>query len=89
MSSYFLIRLCGPVSVSAGVLYAIGAFLHLVGNDAVAYSSPTWVPAHLVYWVSVMLMQLGLVGLYSRQAEETGWLGLAGFVLAFFGTALA
>jgi len=31
-------------------------------------------------------MQLGLVGLYARQVEKAGWLGLAGFVLAFIGT---
>ena len=33
-------------------------------------------------------MQLGLVGLYARQVEKAGWLGLVGFVLAFIGTGL-
>ena len=35
-----------------------------------------------------MLMLFGLVGLYARQVEKTGWLGLVGFVLAFIGTVL-
>jgi hypothetical protein len=72
----------------AGVLYAVGALLHPVGESLAAVSSPNWVPAHLVYWVSVLLLHLGLVGLYARQAEQTGRLGLVGFVLAFMGTAL-
>ena len=86
MSPAKLIRWSGLISLLAGVLYALGAFLHPVGEDLAAVTSPKWVPAHLVYWVSVILMQLGLVGLYARQVEKAGWLGLAGFVLAFIGT---
>ena len=88
MSSANLIRWSGLISILAGVLYAIAALLHPVGEDLASVTSPNWVPAHFVYWVSAILMQLGLVGLYARQAEKTGWLGLAGFVLAFIGTAL-
>lgn len=83
-----LIRWSGLASVLAGVLYALGALLHPVGEDLAAYTSPKWVPAHQVYWVSAMLMLFGLVGLYARQVEKTGWLGLVGFVLAFIGTVL-
>jgi hypothetical protein len=72
----------------AGVLYALGALLHPVGEDLNAYLSPRWVPAHQFYWVSAVLMLFGLIGLYARQVEETGWLGLVGFVLAFVGTVL-
>jgi hypothetical protein len=88
MSTTNLIRWSGLASVLAGVLYALAAFLHPVGEDLAAVNSSLWVPAHLVYWVSVLLMQLGLVGLYARQVEKTGWLGLVGFVLAFIGTAV-
>jgi hypothetical protein len=83
-----LIRWSGLISILAGVLYALGALLHPVGEDLAAYASPQWVPAHQVYWVSAMLMLFGLVGLYARQVEKTGWLGLVGFVLAFIGTVL-
>ena len=88
MSTANLIRWSGLLSLLAGVLYAVGALLHPVGESLAAVSSPNWVPAHLVYWVSVLLLHLGLVGLYARQAEQTGRLGLVGFVLAFIGTAL-
>lgn len=88
MSPAKLIRWSGLIGLLAGVLYALAAFLHPVGEDLAAITSPRWVPAHLVYWVSVILMQLGLVGLYARQVEKAGWLGLVGFVLAFIGTGL-
>jgi hypothetical protein len=81
-----LIRWSGLISLLVGVLYALAAFLHPVGEDLAAVNSPKWVTAHLVYWVSVILMQFGLVGLYARQVEKAGWLGLVGFVLAFIGT---
>lgn len=73
----------------AGLLFALATFIHPAGVDLAAYHNPNWVPAHLLGWVSVMLMQLGLVGLYGRQVEKTAWLGLVGFVLAFIGTAFA
>src|SRR5215208_1460585 len=88
MSTAKLIRWSGLISILAGVLYALGALLHPVGEDLAAYTSPKWVPAHQVYWVSAMHMLFSLVGLYARQVEKTGWLGLVGFVLAFIGTVL-
>lgn len=89
MSSANLIRWSGLISVIAGMLFAVAALIHPAGEDLAAYSSPNWVTAHLLGWVSVMLMQLGLVGLYARQMERMAWLGLVGFVLAFIGTAFA
>lgn len=82
-----LIRWSGLISILAGLLYALAAILHPVGEDIAAYTSPNWVTAHQVYWVSAILMLFGLVGLYARQVEKTRWLGLVGFVLAFIGTA--
>jgi hypothetical protein len=87
MSAANLIRRSGLISILAGALYALGAILHPAGEDIAAYTSPNWVTAHLVYWVSAILMLFGLIGLYARQVEKTGWLGLVGFVLAFIGTA--
>lgn len=89
MSSTNLMRWSGLISILAGILFALAAFVHPAGADLAAYHSPNWVTAHQIGWVSVMLMQLGLVGLYARQVEKTKWLGLVGFVLAFIGTAFA
>jgi hypothetical protein len=88
MSTANLIRWSGLASLLAGVLHILGAFLHPVGEDLAAINSPNWVPAHLVLWVSGILILLGLVGLYTRQAEKTGWLALVSFVLAFIGIAV-
>lgn len=38
--------------------------------------------------VMCLLFLLGLTGLYARQVEETGWLGLAGYLLFSFSWAL-
>jgi hypothetical protein len=86
MSSTKLIRWSGLIGILAGALYALGALLHPAGEDLAAYTSPKWVPAHQVYWVAALLMLSSLVGLYARQVEQAGWLGLVGFVLAFMGT---
>jgi hypothetical protein len=87
MSTTKLIRLSGLATLLAGALYALGALLHPVGEDLASVTNPSWVPSHLVYWVSAMLMLFGLVGLYARQAAKAGWLGLVGFLLALTGTA--
>lgn len=82
-----LIRWSGLITLLAGVLYTTGALLHPVGEDLAAVNHARWIPSHLVYWVSVLLMQLGLVGMYTHLMKHTGWLGLVGFALAFIGTA--
>ena len=72
-----------------GALFPLAALIHPNGEDLAAVNMPNWVPAHLLGLVSVTLIHLGLIGLYARQVEETGWLGLVGFVLAFVGGAFA
>jgi len=88
MISAKLIRWSGPITILSGLLYALGALLHPVGENLTAVNHSNWIPSHLIYWASVNLLFFGLVGLYARQAKATGWLGLLGFVLAFIGTAL-
>lgn len=88
MSKVKLFRIGGLITVLGGVIYAVGALLHPVGEDLTAVSSPNWVPAHLVLWISSTLILFGLVALYARQAEMTGWLGLISFVLSLIGIAL-
>jgi hypothetical protein len=70
------------------VLYAIATVLHPASEDVPAIVMVAWMPAHAIGWVSNLLLLLGLIGLYGRQAEKTGWLGLLGFVLAFIGVTL-
>jgi hypothetical protein len=88
MSTATLVRLSGLTSVCAGALYALAALLHPVGEDLASVTSSKWLPAHITYWISAILMLFGLVGLHVRQAKATGLFGLASFVLAFVGTSI-
>jgi hypothetical protein len=89
MSTTRLIRWSGLIAILGGVLFPLAAIIHPNGEDLAAVQMPNWVPAHLLGLVSVTLMHLGLIGLYARQVEQAGWLGLVGFVLAFIGGAFA
>jgi len=89
MSTTNLIRWSGLIAMLGGILFPVAAFLHPNGEDLSAVSMPNWVPAHLLGFVSVTVMHLSLIGLYARQVEQAGWLGLVGFVLAFVGGAFA
>ena len=90
MSFAGFIRLAGLMAVVSGVLSVIGDLLSLVvdlENPAVA----TTVPYALVfglYLLGTVLLLIGLAGLYMRQLEASGILGVVGFLTAFFGTAL-
>ena len=82
-----LIRWAGGAAVTAAALIVatqVGDLLTLdAGDDAV----PVVINAVLKL-VACFLLLLGLVGLYARQVEATGALGLAGFLVAFLGTML-
>jgi hypothetical protein len=84
-----LIRWSGLIAILGGILFPVAAFIHPNGEDLAAVNMPNWVPAHLLGFVSVTLMHLSLIGLYARQVEQAGWLGLVGFILAFVGSAFA
>ena len=50
--------------------------------------SATWVPVHLLYFATLMSIQLVLVGIFARQTWRTGIFGVAAFLAAFIGTAM-
>ncbi len=79
-----LIRWGGFSAMVAGIMYAIVGLSHpFVSHDGGLSSVTTdvWVLTHsLTIGVSFFGL-LGLAGLYARQAEAAGWLGLAGFLL--------
>jgi hypothetical protein len=56
---------------------------------SVSATTPSYAFSSLLYLLGAVLLLLGLVGLYIRQAEAAGTLGLVAFLVAFFGTALA
>ncbi len=92
MSSSMLFRLSGL----ALILGAILAIIAVVGHNAVRQASeladltnPPSVMFVRLLMVGALLVILGLPGLYARQAERAGVLGLIGFVLTFVGLLFA
>jgi hypothetical protein len=84
-----LIRWSGGALALAGIFQAIGTTLHPDDTAAAFYfSNIRWAPAHVALALSFLLAIFGLMGLYVRQRDEVGLLGLAGFVLAVAGCAL-
>lgn len=46
---------------------------------------PAWIPVNIAILISTFFILFGLVGIYLKQAEETGTWGLIGFILCFVG----
>jgi hypothetical protein len=93
MSSSDLIRWAGLAAILAGVLLVVADLLNLAigfGNEPFSETATTGIYAFqsVVNLLAAVLLLIGLVGLYARQSEAAGLLGLAGFLVAFLGTAL-
>ena len=91
MPSSELTRWSGLAAILAGVLLSIGALLNIATETENLSESATTAPyafTWLLYLLGGVLLLLGLVGLYARQSEAAGILGLMGFLVAFLGTAL-
>jgi hypothetical protein len=74
-----LMRLAGVSAMAAGICFlAIGMF-HPVNEPSAV--DATWVNVHVFATALGFLGLFGMAGLYVRQVEETGWLGLVGFLL--------
>ena len=75
-----LMRLAGLSAMLAGLCFLVIGMFHPV-NVLSSVTSATWVNVHIFATALGFFGLLGLAGLYARQVEETGWLGLAGFLL--------
>ena len=75
-----LIRLAGLSAVLAGLCFVVVGLFHPVNEPAVV-TTATWVNVHIVAIAMGLFGLIGMAGLYARQAEKIGWLGLAGYGL--------
>ena len=75
-----LIRLAGLSAVLAGLCFIVVGLFHPVNEPAVV-TTATWVNVHIVASAMGLFGLIGMAGLYARQAEKIGWLGLAGYGL--------
>src|SRR5215212_2431381 len=91
MTTSNLIHWSGLAAIASGVSLVVAEFVTLsfFGYD---FSTTATTGVYVLYSVLIMitgvLLPLGLVGLYARQSEASGPLGLVGFVVAFVGTVL-
>jgi hypothetical protein len=75
-----LIRWAGLSAVAGGILFVGIQPIH-PPEILSSFTTSTWAIVHYVGVVMCFLILLGITGIYARQAEESGWLGLAGFLL--------
>jgi hypothetical protein len=94
MSSSNLMRWSGLAALVGGALLIVSEVLNAAlfpaepGSEVMA-TDASWFIVQIMGLVALLLIALGLAGLYARQAQETGTLGLIGFVVALSGTLMA
>jgi hypothetical protein len=72
--------------VAGGLVFALGNILHPLEHNDDAYQAVTWEAAHLLIFLSLPLLALGLPGLaVELQRRGMGALALAGLVLSVIG----
>ena len=75
-----LIRGAGLAAMGAGIIYIAIQAIHPL--DVLSSVITTqWATTHYLSIVMDLLAMLGIAGLYARQVEKSGWLGLAGYLL--------
>src|SRR5215210_8183733 len=75
-----LIRWAGLSAMVAGISFVVVGLLHQ--PDILASVTTTrWAIVHSLALAMSVFGLLGVTGLYARQVEAAGWLGLAGFLL--------
>jgi hypothetical protein len=75
-----LIRSAGLSAMVAGLIFAVVGLIH-PPQVVSSVTTGMWTIVHSLTIAMSFFGLLGLAGIYARQAEETGWLGLAGYVL--------
>ena len=75
-----LMRLASLAAMLAGLCYIVVGIFH-PANVPSSVTTPTWAIVHVFAMAMCFFGLFGMTGLYARQVEKAGWLGLAGFVM--------
>ena len=75
-----LIRWAGLSALLAGICYVLVGIFH-PANVLSSVTTTRWAIVHVLACAMSFFGLLGLAGLYARQSEKSGWLGLVGFVM--------
>lgn len=80
ISTAALMRLAGLSAMLAGLSFIVMGMFH-PENEPAFVTTPTWIIVHIFATSLGFFGVLGLAGIYARQVEKAGWLGLIGFLL--------
>ena len=75
-----LIRWAGLPAMAAGIIFIVIQPIH-PPDVLSSVTTSTWAIVTSLKTAMCLLGLLGITGLYARQAEKAGWLGLAGYLL--------
>jgi hypothetical protein len=75
-----LIRWAGLAAMVAGIIFVVIQPIHPPDVPA-SVTTAQWAIVHYLGVAMCLFGLLGLAGLYARQVEAAGWLGLAGYLL--------
>ncbi|HET9222870.1 MAG TPA: hypothetical protein VFO07_10220 [Roseiflexaceae bacterium] len=75
-----LIGWAGLAAMASGILYIVIQTIHPL-DVLVSVTTTQWAITHYVGVTMAFLGLLGIAGLYARQLEAAGWLGLVGYLL--------
>ena len=75
-----LIRWAGLSAMVGGMFYVLVGLFHQP-NVLSSVTTTQWAVVHVLATAMCFFFLLGITGLYARQVQEAGWLGLAGFLL--------
>jgi hypothetical protein len=75
-----LIRWAGVSAMVAGICFVAVGLLH-PSHILSSVTTSRWAITHSLAIAMSVVVLLGMTGLYARQVEAAGWLGLAGYLL--------
>jgi hypothetical protein len=75
-----VIRWAGLAAMVGGIFYVVVGLFHQP-NILSSVTTTQWAIVHVLATAMCFFFLLGIAGLYARQVEEAGWIGLAGFLL--------
>jgi hypothetical protein len=75
-----LIRWSGLAAMASGIIFIVIQPIHPL-DVLSSVTTGQWVIIQSLKTAMCLLGLLGMAGLYARQVKETGWLGLAGYLL--------
>lgn len=80
MTASTLMRLAGVSAMLAGLCFIIIGLFHQE-NVPASVTTTIWINVHIAATALGFFGLFGMAGLYARQVEKSGWLGLVGFLL--------